>query len=147
MVKHFYLTYLWIPTNISTLGKNGPGSNGNDAVLHIHPSFRTGALSWDRLESYLGNPLGCLICVQRCCCHVIYSLSRLNYGNLISLKKIKWLFFQAVVRSVRLHGGTIWSLSKSMKKKLDFETKFWKQHPTKQLVYSHLHSISRTNET
>ena len=58
---------------------------------------------------------------------------------------------KAVVVSILLYGCTMWMLTKHMKKKLDGNctrllqvilNKYWKQHPTKQQLYSHLLSIS-----
>ena len=46
MIKEFYLTHRWDP---NSLDQSGPGSNGNERVLHIPQSFRTGALPSDGL--------------------------------------------------------------------------------------------------
>ena len=55
--------------------------------------------------------------------------------------------------SILLYGCTIWKLIKRIEKKLDRNCtrkiqillkKSWKQHPTKQQLYSHLPSISKT---
>ena len=63
--------------------------------------------------------------------------------------KIKCNFFQAVL----LYGCTTWMLTKRRGKKLDRNcirmlwailNKFWKQHPIKQQLYSHLPPISKT---
>ena len=65
--------------------------------------------------------------------------------------KIKRSFFQ--VFSILLYGCTTWTLTKRMEKKLDgnytrmlrtIENKFWRQHPTNQLLYSHLPPIMKT---
>ena len=67
--------------------------------------------------------------------------------------KIKRSFFQAVVMSILLHGCTTWMLPKHMEKKLDGNytrmlqeilSKSWRQHPTKQQLYSHLPPIMKT---
>ena len=67
--------------------------------------------------------------------------------------KIKNSFFQAVVMSILLYGCTTWMLTKRKEKKLDGNctsmlravlNKFWRQHPTKQQLYSHLPSITKT---
>ena len=67
--------------------------------------------------------------------------------------KIKQSFFQAVVISILLYGCTTWTLTKRMEKKLDSNytrmlwailNKSWKQHPTKQQLYSHLPLITKT---
>ena len=61
------------------------------------------------------------------------------------LDKIKRDFFQTV--SILLFGCSTWSLTKCMEKRLDGNyirmlcailNKSWKQHPTKQQLYSHL---------
>ena len=67
--------------------------------------------------------------------------------------KIKRSFFQAVVVSILLYGCTTWMLTKRMDKKLDGNytrmlrailNKSWRQHPTKQQLYSHLPPIMKT---
>ena len=67
--------------------------------------------------------------------------------------KIKHSFFQAVVVSILLYGCTSWTLTKRMEKGLDGNyTKmlqailniYWRQHPTKQLLYGYLPLISKT---
>ena len=67
--------------------------------------------------------------------------------------KIKRSFFQAVVASILLYGCTTWTLTKCMEKKLDSNytwilrailNKSWRQHPTKQQLYGHLLSITKT---
>ena len=67
--------------------------------------------------------------------------------------KIKRSFFQAAVVSILLYGCTTWTLTKCMEKKLDGKyarmlrvilNKSWRQHPTKQQLYSHLPSITKT---
>ena len=66
------------------------------------------------------------------------------------------IFFQANGMSARLHDWNTKSLSKCFVKKLDGNyrkirqavlNKSWKQHPTKQPLYSHLPSISQTIPT
>ena len=66
---------------------------------------------------------------------------------------MKRSFFQAVVMSILLHGCTTWTLTKWMEKKLDgiytrilwaILNKSWRQHPTKQQLYSHQPPISKT---
>ena len=60
--------------------------------------------------------------------------------------KIKSSFFQAAAVSILLYGCTTWTLTKPMEKKLDGNytrmlwailNKSWRQHPTKQQLYSH----------
>ena len=61
--------------------------------------------------------------------------------------EIKCSFFQTAVVSILLHGSTTWTLTKHKeKKKLDGNytrmlpavlNKSWRQHPTKQQLYSH----------
>ena len=67
--------------------------------------------------------------------------------------EIKCSFFQEVVVSILPDGCTIWMLTKHIEKKLDRNctrmlrallNKSWKQHPTKQLLYSYLPPISKT---
>ena len=67
--------------------------------------------------------------------------------------KIKRSFFPAVVVSILLHGCTTWTLTKQMGKNLDGNytrmlravlNKSWRQHPTKQKLYSHLPPITKT---
>ena len=67
--------------------------------------------------------------------------------------KIKCSFFQAAVVLILLYGCTTWTLTKRMEKKVDGNytrmlweilNKSWKQHPTKQQLYSHLSPITKT---
>ena len=67
--------------------------------------------------------------------------------------KMKHSFFQAAVVSILLHGCTTWMLTKCMEKRLDSNytrmlqtilNKSWRQHSTKQQMYSHLPSITKT---
>ena len=67
--------------------------------------------------------------------------------------KMKRSFFQAAVVSLRLYGCTKWTLTKRMEKKLDGNytrmlrailNKSWRQHPTKQQLYGHLPTITKT---
>ena len=66
--------------------------------------------------------------------------------------KIKRHFFQAAVVFILLYGGTTWTLTKRMKKKLDCNctrmlrallNKSWNQYPPKQQLYGHLPPISK----
>ena len=66
---------------------------------------------------------------------------------------MKRSFFQAAVVSILLYGGTTWTLTKHMKKKLDSNytkilreilNKSWRQHPTKQQLNGHLPPITKT---
>ena len=56
---------------------------------------------------------------------------------------MKHSFFQAAVVSILLYGCTTWTLAKRMKKMLDGNNtrailnKSWRQHPTKQQLYSY----------
>ena len=61
--------------------------------------------------------------------------------------------FQAAVASIMLYRCTIWTLTKRIEKKLDGNytrtlrailNKSWRQHPTKQQLYGHLASITKT---
>ena len=67
--------------------------------------------------------------------------------------KMKHSFFQAEVMSILLYGCTSWMLTKHMEKKLDGNytrmlrailSKSWRQHPTKQQLYSNLPPIMKT---
>ena len=67
--------------------------------------------------------------------------------------KMKCSFFQAAVMSILLYGSTTWTLTKCMEKKLDgiytrmlwaILNKSWRQHPTKQQLFSHIPPISKT---
>ena len=67
--------------------------------------------------------------------------------------KIKYNFFHTAVLSILHYGCTTWVLTQHIEKKLDGNctrllwailNKSWKQHPTKQLLYSHLPPISKT---
>ena len=67
--------------------------------------------------------------------------------------KIKCSFFQEAVVLILLYGYTTWTLTKHIEKKLDSNytrmlqailNKSWKQHLTKQQLYSHLPPIRKT---
>ena len=67
--------------------------------------------------------------------------------------KMKCSFFQAAVVSILLYRCTTWTLTKRLEKKLDGNytrmlrailNKSWRQHPTKQHLYSHLPPITKT---
>ena len=67
--------------------------------------------------------------------------------------KMKRSFFQAAVVSILLYGCTTWTLTKRLEKKLDGNytrmlrailNKSWRQHPTKNQLYSHLPPIMKT---
>ena len=66
---------------------------------------------------------------------------------------MKRSFFQAEVVSILLYGCTTWTLTKCMEKKLDGHytrmlrailNKSWRQHSTKQQLYSHLPPNTKT---
>ena len=66
---------------------------------------------------------------------------------------MKRSFFRAAVVSILLYGYTRWTLTKRMEKKLDGNyarmlqailNKSWRQHSTKQQLYGHLPSITKT---
>ena len=66
---------------------------------------------------------------------------------------MKRSFFQATILSILLYGGTTWTLTKRMEKKLDGNykrmlrailNKFWRQHPIKQQLYGHQPPITKT---
>ena len=67
--------------------------------------------------------------------------------------KIKRNFFQTMVVSILPYGCPTWTLRKRLEKKLDDNytrmlratlNESWKHHPTKQQLYDHLPSISKT---
>ena len=67
--------------------------------------------------------------------------------------KIKCSFFHAVVISILLYGCTMWTLTKHMEKKFDSNymrmlrailNKSWRQHPTKDQLYSHRPPVMKT---
>ena len=66
---------------------------------------------------------------------------------------MKRSFFQAAIVSILQYGCTTWTLTKRLKKKLDGNytkilrailNKSWRQHATKQQLYSHLLPITKT---
>ena len=66
---------------------------------------------------------------------------------------MKRSFFHAAIVSTQLYGCTTWTLTKRMEKKLDGNytrmlrailNKSWRQHPTKQQLYGHQPSITKT---
>ena len=66
---------------------------------------------------------------------------------------MKRSFFQAAVVSILLYGCTTWTLTKRLEKKLDSNytkmlqailNKSWRQHLTKQLLYGHQPTITKT---
>ena len=82
---------------------------------------------------------------------VIDRLSVIRKSDLTD--KIKHSFFQAVGVSILLYRYTTWTLTKRMEKKIDGNytrmlravlNKSWRQHSTKQQLYSHLLPITKT---
>ena len=66
--------------------------------------------------------------------------------------KIKSSFFQAAVVSILVYGGTTWTLTKRLEKKLDGNytrmlrvilNKSWRQHHTRHQLYGHLPPITK----
>ena len=66
---------------------------------------------------------------------------------------MKRSFFQAAIVSILLYECTTWTLTNQMEKKLDGNytrmlqailNTSWRQHPTKQQLYSHLPPITKT---
>ena len=66
---------------------------------------------------------------------------------------MKRSYFQAAVTSILLYGCTTWTLTKRLEKKLDGNytrmlrailNKSWRQHPPRNLLYSHLPPITKT---
>ena len=67
--------------------------------------------------------------------------------------KMKCSFFQTAVIWILLYGGSTWTLTKPMEKKLDSNytrmlrailNESWRQHPTRHQLYSHLPPIMKT---
>ena len=67
--------------------------------------------------------------------------------------KMKRSFFQVTVVSILLYGGTTWTLTKRLERKLDGNytrmlqailNKSWWQHPTRHQLYGHLPPITKT---
>ena len=54
MIKSFDLIHKWGTNTYYHAGKSGPGSNGNEEVLHIPQNSLTVASRSDCLESYSG---------------------------------------------------------------------------------------------
>ena len=84
-------------------------------------------------------------------CTAINRLSVIWKSDLTDKRKCS--FFQVAVMSILLYGGTTWTLTKHMEKKLDSNytrmlrailNKSWRQHPTKQQLYGHLQPIKKT---
>ena len=66
---------------------------------------------------------------------------------------MKCSFFQAAIVTILLHRCTTWTLTKSLEKRLDCNytrmlqailNRSWRQHPTKQHLYSHIPPITKT---
>ena len=66
---------------------------------------------------------------------------------------MKRSFFQAAIVSILLYECSTWTLTKRMEKKLDGNytrklgailNKSWRQHPTKQQLYGHLPTVTKT---
>ena len=66
---------------------------------------------------------------------------------------MKRSFFQTAIVSILLYGGTTWTLTKRLKKKLGSNctimlrailNRSWRQHPTKQQLFGHLPPIMKT---
>ena len=74
-VKQFYSTHL---SGATTVGQRGPGSNGNERVLHIPSNFRAGTSQSDGLVSYLGYSFGVGPYLCGDTIGVFYSPSRLD---------------------------------------------------------------------
>ena len=67
--------------------------------------------------------------------------------------KRKHSFFQAAIVSILLYGCITWTLNKRLEKKIDGNytrmlqaiwNRSWRQHPTKQQLYTHLPPITKT---
>ena len=76
----------------TTLGQSGPGSNGNDGVLHIPQISKAGASPSVCFMLYLGHLLGCggLTPLQRWSLHILQPLStRPSYSlNILNIMVI-----------------------------------------------------------
>ena len=71
-----------IQTGTTTLSQSGSGSNGNEGILHIYQSSKTGALPSHGQVSYLGHSLvvmwGGVLPLGRDAVGVFYSPSQLG---------------------------------------------------------------------
>ena len=76
-----------------------------------------------------------------------------GWYSMLEWHKMKRSFFQAAVTSILLYGGSIWTLTKRLEKKLDGNytrmlrailNKSWRQHPTRHQLYGHLPPIPKT---
>ena len=80
----------------TTIGQSGSGSNGNEEVLHIPQSSRTGASLSDCLVSYPGHLLaGGILPFCRDAVGVFYSPSRLGY-SCVSIYIYIYIYHNAV---------------------------------------------------
>ena len=63
-------SFIWTidqtPSGATTTGQNGPGSNGNEVVVHIPPNSRIGASPSDCFVSYSRYSEGVLTLLPRC---------------------------------------------------------------------------------
>ena len=104
--------------------------------------------------TYLGRNILSDSDINICLAKVLNAIERLSIiWKSILFDKIKLDLVQAVAVHLLLNGCTIWMLTKNIEKKLEENytrmlhavlNKPWKQHPTKQQLYSHIHPISQT---
>ena len=89
----------------SYYGQSGPGSNGNERVLHIPQSSRTEASPLDGLVSYPGNLLGKVLPLCKDAVGVFYSSSQLGWKLLVFDSKYLKPFncIQAINSNIRNH--------------------------------------------
>ena len=81
-------------TGTTTLGQSGLGSNGNEEVLHISQSSKTGASPSDGLISYPGHLLG-WVSYSSAKMQSAYSTTSNNWAKIKNelLFKKNWLLF------------------------------------------------------
>ena len=74
-VKQFYVTHR---SGATTPSQSGPGSNGNEGVLHIPQISKAGASLTHCLVSYLRHSLGGVLLLYRDTVSVLYCPSQLG---------------------------------------------------------------------
>ena len=86
-------------------------------------------------------------------CTTSESMDSYRHMEVWPVKYNKMQFFPEAIVSILLYGWTTWTLTKRVEKRLEGNcsrilravmNKFWKQHSTKQQLYGHLPSISKT---
>ena len=70
------MIYIYTLTSAITPSQSGPGSNGNEGVLHVPPKHKDWRLAIRWLVSYLGHSLGGVLSH-----YINYSPRKLGYGK------------------------------------------------------------------